>query len=741
MVNIFKKFQNVLLVVLYFASIFCAQDSISMNKVGCLFRDKLQAEYEIISFEYIEGYYRAIHANYGIWYSESVKMKYLGDSSKDIFMKCFVAPNYVVETISNRYHYHIPCTLTSQNIGKLADGTYCIEIVKKLVGDIDSENFCSNDYTFKITNSNNIPSLTISGFANGQEGCVKLGDTITLLGKVGNSKSKSEDYGNLGIGLANTELVSDDIPLDCKIEGNTNINSNDKITCMIPFDVPEGKYSIFYSGDLLENNNKCPNNIINNFNSLNFKGDVKKLNILSLDNIRDIEAILINISFENPSKISGLFNLTFSLDNIQNINYLKYENIKNKDIGIQLIDYYRNPKSTKCDIIISEIKNIFYLICKVENYQNNEQYSVFISNEILIGYDQNQIICSYEKNTIYQKIIIPITEYDFFIVYNDDSPYLECNINNRGFYLNQISSVKNLCGSCSSYCLFCKNVNICDKCADGFILKNSNECSVIKEKLNFDKFTELKGYDFPIYDSCDNNNIDKQLFSLQFSYKINNGENSAIDSEEYNNILFAKNENRNFGLKCKIDINPSYIENWQNYGICKQPFCTLTSYLNCSFRENVPNGEYEVQANSNNNLGNLIKKAEDDLGSLKIKYIDTKIIGEIIDDKIIVTYFGYAKSDEKIYVCPDISFQYFDCPYLIDCRQISGNPDETKFECSKEISGYEDQCKNFRRIMMKDECGKYINESFEFKYCPDLSTSLNIQLKIYLFILLFLAYI
>jgi hypothetical protein len=43
--------------------------------------------------------------------------------------------------------------------------------------------------------------------------------------------------------------------------------------------------------------------------------------------------------------------------------------------------------------------------------------------------------------------------------------------------------------------------------------------------------------------------------------------------------------------------------------------------------------------------------------------------------------------------------------------------------------------------MMKDECGKYINESFEFKYCPDLSTSFNIQLKIYLFILLFLAYI
>ena len=60
---------------------------------------------------------------------------------EDIFMKCFVAPSYVVETISNRYHYHIPCTLTSQNIGKLADGTYCIEIVKKLVGDIDSENF------------------------------------------------------------------------------------------------------------------------------------------------------------------------------------------------------------------------------------------------------------------------------------------------------------------------------------------------------------------------------------------------------------------------------------------------------------------------------------------------------------------------------------------------------------------------------------------------------------------------
>ena len=130
--------------------------------------------------------------------------------------------------------------------------------------------------------------------------------------------SISQDFDNLGIGLSNTEVPIDNIVLSCKIEGNTFINSNDNIICNIPNNVPEGYYSVFYSDELL-NSNRCPVNIINQFNSLYFGGDLNKLHIVNGDNIKNIEAMLINITFEEPSYIPGQFNLFFLIFKNQTI--------------------------------------------------------------------------------------------------------------------------------------------------------------------------------------------------------------------------------------------------------------------------------------------------------------------------------------------------------------------------------------------------------------------------------------
>ena len=37
----------------------------------------------------------------------------------------------------------------------------------------------------------------------------------------------------------------------------------------------------------------------------------------------------------------------------------------------------------------------------------------------------------------------------------------------------------------------------------------------------------------------------------------------------------------------------------------------VMSFVNCSFHEKVPNGIYDIQSNSNTELGNLINKAKD----------------------------------------------------------------------------------------------------------------------------------
>ena len=109
--------------------------------------DKLRLNDIIVAFDYNEGYYRAIHSSYGYWTGTSVKMRYLGDSSKDVMMKCYIGTsedyrNYIT---SNTLHFYIPCTL--ENFSVLKEGTYCIEVVSKLIGDITKDNLEINvDY-------------------------------------------------------------------------------------------------------------------------------------------------------------------------------------------------------------------------------------------------------------------------------------------------------------------------------------------------------------------------------------------------------------------------------------------------------------------------------------------------------------------------------------------------------------------------------------------------------------------
>ena len=688
----------------FFSSIYCAYDLIDLNKRGCLYLDQVKSSDDIISFEYYEGTYVSLHRFWDIWSDDAVVMRYLGDSSKDIFMKCLFSPDYNELYTSELYHYHIPCYL--EDVSKLNEGTYCIEIIKKFFGDIESENYCIDDFSFQVKKSNNIPSLTVIGFSNEQNGCVQQGEKVTLIAKVSNKISISQDFAYLGIGISNINNVGDDISLICKIEGKKDINFNDKITCIIPDYIDEGYYSIFYSEDLMESV-KCPSNIIKRFNSLDFTDDITKLKIYK----------------------SSKINLTFSLNNIQNINSLSFNSILNQDLGIKLMDNNGIIINTKCDLINSNnILSIFYLICTPEDYENNIQYSLLILDDIIIGNDFTQTLCTYGENSVYKKIIIKSAEYDFFIIYKDDNntPYLDCYMNEYGFYQEDISNIKNLCGNCGKNCLKCENSNICIECIDGFTLTNSKKCELIKDKINFDKFKDLVKY-IPHEESCDNSINNKQLFSFKFSYIITKGENYAIESEEYNNIVFGINEEERYGLNCIIDVNPDYIPNENFHGTCKEITCNLFAFVNCSFHEKVLNGIYDIQANSNNDLGNLINKAKDELEPIQIKFIDIKIIGTILDDTIEVIYKGYASSSEKIYVCPNIDSQISDCNEIKDCTKLSYDDtnEETKFECSKEIITNVDHCLNFERIMMKDNCNKYINESFEFKFCPDLSGSSN----------------
>ena len=715
-----KKILNISILFLYlFSFSFCEPDILRFNKVGCVYLDKIREGDEILSFEYTEGYYRAIHTSYTYKSTQSVLLKYLGDSSRDVFMVCVISPSYsqIADPSHSTLKYHIPCSLAREQIRKLNEGTYCIQIVKTLIGDINSADFCTNSLTFNIINSSNIPNLNVIGFSNEQNVCLnKYNSIITLLATVKNSMSIREDYRNLGIGLSNTKVVMDKIILNCKIGGDIDVNSNDKIICEIPSSIPEGIYSVFYSKQLLESN-QCPINLISEFNSINFQGDIQRLYILD-SFINDKEATLIDINFNEPSFVPGQFNLTFFYDNIDE-NKIIYDNINNQDIGIKLIDYYKNIIDTTCNIIISDNKSIFYLICKAINYKDNVRYSLLIMNDIKIGIDQNEIICSVDKNTVYPKIKIRNNEYDFLIIFESVSSYLDCHQRAEGFYYySDIKRIRNVCGSCGSNCVSCLNENTCNRCWEGFVL-DGNECLLVVDKIYYERFQEF--YYFISYEK--NCNPNKQLFSLVFNYIIYEGDNYAVDSINNINNVFAKNNNNTFRLNCSIEVNPTYIESEKYYGYCKNETCNLLAYINCFFYEQSASGEYEIEENSSSNIGKLINKAQIYLNKIEFTYREYKIQSVINENNIEVLYSGSKLSYKTVFVCPKNFTNIANCNYLKNCEISFYNETsyETLYNCSKEISIplYNKGCEEFDYILMKDDCDNYINNSINFQYCSN----------------------
>ena len=712
-----KKALNISILFLYlFSFSLCAEDTIYLNSVGCILADKKDQDHEIISFEYTEGYYRAIHASYSYTVSDSVKLRYLGDSSKDVFMVCYINPSFseIADSSHSTLKYHIPCTMANEKIRRLSEGTYCLEIVKKLIGDITTANYCTNSYTFKITKSTNIPNLNVFGFSSEQNGCVTKSDKITLLATVGNSMSISEDYNNLGIGLLNTEYILDDkIILNCKIEGDIGVNSNDKIICSIPNSVPKGIYTVYHSSELL-NSYECPINLINDFNSLNFQGDIKRLYII--DEVKnDKVATLIDINFNEPSFVPGQFNLTFSL-NTTDESRLNYDDINNQDLGIKLVDYNENIINTTCNLVISDDnKSIFYLICNAIDYKNDVRYSLFIREDFEIGTDQSETVCSVDDYTVYSKIKISSNEYDFLIIFENESTNLDCHQRNNGFYLYTISSIRNICGSCGSNCVSCQN--ICNKCWEGFEL-NGNVCELVSDTISYDRFQEFQNL-YTYEDTCNSN---KQLFTLIFNYNINKGDNYAIDSITNININAKNNNNNNYRLNCSIEVNPTYIQSEQYFGYCKNDTCNLSAYINCFLSEQSPNGEYEIEGNLNSNIGLLINKAQNYFnGKLIVKYTEFKLESSVNENNIEVLYSGSNSDYKTIYVCPNNFISLSNCNYLTNCNLLFYN--ETSYEsiynCTKEVydSFLNNKCEDFNYIVIKDDCGNYINNSITFQYC------------------------
>ena len=123
-----------------------------------------------------------------------------------------------------------------------------------------------------------------------------------------------------------------------------------------------------------------------------------------------------------------------------------------------------------------------------------------------------------------KKITIHPIEYDILILYDENnSPYLDCIVNNQGFHQYTISKVTNYCGSCNYNCLMYPIINTCSQCQEGTIAKNSRECSIIKDKINYTNFQEYTDF-YPHKDSCRNTKEDLQLFSLVYPYIITKGE-------------------------------------------------------------------------------------------------------------------------------------------------------------------------------------------------------------------------
>ena len=695
----------------------CDDESISLFKKDCFFMDQISSSDEIIYFEYLADYYYSYSTT--LYYS--VKMKYLGDSNKDIFLRCSISTYQRTYMGSSIYKYHIPCYL--DNTSLLNEGTYCIQIVKTLIGSINSTNFCRDDDTFKVTKTSNTPILTVQSFSIDQNGCVQPGETVTLLSTLQNVADSIQFNDYINIALSNTEVYRDDIIMKCQLEANINVDSSAKLICTIPSDTSDGSYSIYYSSDL-STNDKCPTLIINSFNSLDFSGEINKLKVFKNDNnFKNIKSTLTNVTFENPSEILGLFNLTFSLkeaNNLDSLNDLTYEYFSQKNLGIKLVTKSGSTINTKCDFSKAGYsQTIFHLKCTPESFIQGTKYSLVISEDITVGYDKGQVLCTYGDNLVYSRIIISRAEYDLFIIYNNDNlPYLDCNTDNNGFYFNSIISPDNICGSCGSNCLMCKNGNVCFKCLNGFTLKKMKECDLDRDRIDYDKFKEIESF-IPNEELCGYNDNPMQLFTFKLSYVITNGENLAIESEAYDGAVYAVKENEKYGLNCTIEVNPNYVPNGEYYGTCRQTICTLNAYVNCSFYEKPSDGIYDIEINSSNEFGNLLRKAKEEFSPLQIYYIDPQITASILDNSIQVVYKGYASSSENIYLCPNINSKVSDCYELEDCEKLSynKNTEETIFQCSK-IINYNESCLNFERIMVEDYCWKYINESFVYQYCP-----------------------
>ena len=741
-----KYSSNIIIIFLsLFSLISCATDTIGLKIRPCLFKDKLSSDEEIISFDYTEGHIRPVHATYEQYSTDSVKMVNTADWRKFFYMKCTISPKYATIT-NNLYHYRIPCGLDHNNLVKLTEGTYCIEIVKEFIGDITSMSFCIDSYNFNVINSYNLPNLDVYGFSEDQEHFIQKGGIFTLLAAVKNMMSVSQDYEYIGIGLSSTENDIEDIALKCKIEGHKNINQYDEIICEIPEDeiVQEGYYSVLYS-DNLQQIKKCPNNYINKFNSINFQNELTKLYVYLYNPYSPLETKIVNITFINPSKI----NFTFYLENVAKAgsdpNLLfrfSFEEIENKDIGIKLIDKLGTHINTKCDLIQTNANSIFYIICTPNYYEKDTKYSLVISKQITIGYDTTKILFTLEGITYYKKIYIYSREFDIFIFFDPNSPYLDCDQNAYRFrsYEREEKGIPNLCGYCPSNCLMCENEESCYKCLDGFTLKNSGECNLNIDTINFDKFQELINF-IPHNDTCDLiNENNRQLFSFVFSYIINKGENFAIQSGEYNDIIFGKNQNdEKFGLKCIIDINPKYFPSEQYSGTCKEKMCIVMSFVNCSFHEKVPNGIYDIQSNSNTELGNLINKAKDEINPIQIKYSETKIFTKILEDSIQVVYEGYAPNSQEIYICKYSNVDKNDCNHFKSCKLLSYDIlyDESILNCSKEFYK-ESDCYYFQKIIIKDKCDNDVIENFEYQICKNSSKINFINLFMLFFILMVL---
>ena len=682
--------KNVLIIIIIIFSLALSQDTITMSKRGCLNLDNIEHrvnEAVIVNFTYNEGYSRGVHASYTIIKSSSVKLSYLYDSTKDIFLNCELNPKYITVLPNKLYQYIIYCYL--QDISKINDGTYCVQIVDTLIGDIKSQSFCSDNYKFDIIRTSNLTSLIIQGFPEDQSGCVGFGSEIVLLGNFNGDKIINQDYAFIGIGLSNTEKVSKNIGIKCKIEENISKNSNAKLTCIIPYDISEGFYSVVYSNNLIEEN-QCPKIDISSFNSSYFKNITKKLYIF--EGVDELEAELVSFDFGINSGSSDLFILKFKVDNSLDMSNLVFDDINKKNIGIVLGAENGIKINTKCNITDKDITQLtFNMNCNAENYEKKVTYFLYFQKNVKIGYNKAEQVCEINSTKFYRNIIIKHSYYDFLITFNDEFSYLDCDPRNYNFSGSNTKSIQNLCGSCGRGCIKCDNSG-CKKCMDGFLFDGNSGCKVLKNKdINYEQFDFLYKY-LPYNSSCWKNPHEQQLFSFIFYYSTLKGEIVAFESEKSIDKIFAKNENNNkqYGLNCTLDINPSFGEREQPSGICRETYCSFLAYLNCSFHQEVPDGIYEILENTNTLFGKLINDAKDYLylKTINIKYYRNKISANINEQYVQIFYEGYLSylSKLKFLFCQNSLSNIEDCYESKDfwvVQNYDKEKDQSLIQCLK----------------------------------------------------------